>query len=250
MERLTDQDYWEKYYSKSATNKKNIIDVVSIYDKYWNVLITENDNKNKKTLIELGGYPGRYLAYLSDKYNLTSTCLDFNSDTIKVEESMPAFGVVDYKIIQADILNYKPLEKYDLVISNGFIEHFDNYEKVLNNHCAYLKKGGTMLVMIPNKRGSRRLYGYLVDYKNLKAHNLKCMEKKTFENFANENNLLVLKNEYFGGFPFAVHQKLNFAQKLLFMSTRLFFKKINPYLIKRPSKFYSSTIVAILKKEL
>jgi cyclopropane fatty-acyl-phospholipid synthase-like methyltransferase len=247
MERLTDQKYWETYYSKAQTQKAQIITVVSAYDKYWDILINNNGNKNKKTIIELGGYPGRYLAYLSHKYDLTPTCLDFNSDKSKVEESMKAFNITDYSIIQADILNYKPTEKYDIIISNGFIEHFEDYETVLNNHKLYLKEGGTMLVMIPNKRWLRKWYGFLVDYNNLKAHNLKCMHKKTFKNFAHANNYKLLVNTYFSGFPYSVHQKLNFFQKIIYKLTRLILKKINPILEKKPSKFYSSSIISVYK---
>ena len=248
MERLTDKEYWEKYYSKSSTDRKNIINVVSAYDAYWDILINSNENKLEKSIIEIGGYPGRYLAYLSDKYNLTPTCLDFNSDTTKVKTNMATFEISDYEIIQADVLQYKPLQKYDIVISNGFIEHFEDYATVLDNHYNYLKEGGTMLVMIPNKRGLRKIYGYLVDYKNLKAHNLNCMRKETFQQFANNNNLILLRNEYFGGFPFSVHQQLNFFQKLIYKTTRLIFKKVNPYLEKNPSKLYSSAIIAVFKK--
>ncbi|VXC31483.1 Methyltransferase domain-containing protein [Flavobacterium sp. 9AF] len=248
MDRLTDQDYWEKYYSKAITQKSQISTVVSEYDKYWDILINQNDNKEKKTIIELGGYPGRYLAYLADKYNLTPTCLDFNSDTIKIKESMTAFGIEDYKIIQADILNFIPTEKYDIVISNGFIEHFEDFKTVLNNHSNYLKKGGTMLVMIPNKRWLRKWYGYLVDYENLKAHNLRCMSKNTFKDFAQKNNLILIENTFFGGFPFSVHQKLNFFQKIVYNATRAIFKKANPFLKRNPSAFYSSSLISIYKK--
>ena len=247
MKRLTDQEYWEKYYKEAQTQKKQIITVASAYDEYWDILINNNENRNKKTIIELGGYPGRYLAYLSHKYNLTPTCLDFNSDKSKIEESMKAFEINDYNIIQADILNYEPQKKYDIVISNGFIEHFEDYKTVLNNHYKYLKEGGTMLVMIPNKRWLRKWYGFLVDYKNLKAHNLDCMKKETFEIFAKDNKLQLVTNEYFSGFPFTVHQKLNFCQKIIYRLTRFLFKKINPILEKKPSKFYSSSIISIYK---
>lgn len=248
MDRLTDQKYWEKYYSNAQTQKNQIISVVSNYDKYWDILIENNENKNKKTIVELGGYPGRFLAYLSHKYNLSPTCLDFNSDKGKIEQSMKAFDIVDYDIIQADILNFEPKIKYDIVISNGFIEHFKDFETVLNNHNLYLKDGGTMLVMIPNKRWLRKWYGYLVDYKNLKAHNLKCMDKSIFKNFAKKNNYQLLENTYFSGFPYSVHQKLNFFQKIIYHLTRLIFKKINPFLERNPSKFYSSSLISIYKK--
>lgn len=248
MDRLTDQNYWEDYYSKAITQKNQIKDLVGIYDNYWDILINKNDNKEKKTIIELGGYPGRYLAYLSDKYDLIPTCLDFNSDRVKVEETMKAFNIEKYDIIQADILNYSPNMQYDIVISNGFIEHFLNYEEVLNNHAKYLKDGGTMLVMIPNKRWLRKWYGFLVDYKNLKAHNLKCMKKSTFLNFASKNNLNLLSIEYFGGFAFSVHQKLNFFQKIIYKSVRFCFKLFNPWLKNHPSKFYSASLIAVFKK--
>lgn len=247
MKKLTEQSYWEDYYKNTNTNKRQIQKVISEYDEYWELLIANNNSSSPKTIIEIGGYPGRFLAYLSDKYQLIPTCLDYNSDRSKIIESMNSFNIKEYNIIQADIFNFEPTEKYDLVISNGFIEHFDNYEAVMDKHKLFLKKGGTMLIMIPNKRWLRKWYGFLVDYKNLKAHNLKCMNKKTFVNFSYRNNLKLIKLDYFSGFPYTVHQKLNFFQKIIYKSTRFIFKKINPFLAKRPSKFYSSALIAIFK---
>ncbi|WP_339887753.1 methyltransferase domain-containing protein [uncultured Flavobacterium sp.] len=248
MNKLTDQAYWENYYSKATTQKEQIQSVVSEYDKYWELLLSNNDANPPKTIIEIGGYPGRFLAYLSDKYDLMPTCLDFNSDQKKIDESMASFNIKEYKIIQTDIFDYEPKEKYDIVISNGFIEHFEKYQEVMDKHTLFLKEGGTMLIMIPNKRWLRKWYGYLVDYKNLKAHNLKCMKKSTFTNYAKRNALKLICLEYFSGFPFTVHQKLNFFQKMIYIPTRLFFKRINPVLVKNPSKYYSSSLIAVYKK--
>jgi cyclopropane fatty-acyl-phospholipid synthase-like methyltransferase len=249
MEKLTDQEYWEKYYSKSLTQKEQIISVASSYDKYWDVLINKNDNKENKTIIEIGGYPGRYLAYLSNKYNLIPTSLDFNSDKEKIEETFKSFDLKEYNIIQADFLKHKPENKYDIVISNGFIEHFNNFNEVLDKHCEYLKPGGTMLIMIPNMKYYIRFYKFLVDYKNLKIHNLKCMDTKVFKNFGKRNKLNELTNEYFGGFPFTVHQKLNIFQKIIFKIHRIAAKFCLDSFFKRyPSKYYASSIVAIYKK--
>lgn len=247
MNKLTDQTYWEKYYSETKTQKTQIQTVVSEYDKYWEILLLNNSAIPPKTIIEIGGYPGRFLAYLSDKYNLEPTCVDFNSDKNKIEESMNSFDIKDYKIIQTDIFDYEPIEKYDIVISNGFIEHFEKFDEVMNKHSLFLKEGGTMLIMIPNKRWLRKWYGYLVDYKNLKAHNLKCMKKSTFTNFSRRSGFKLICLEYFSGFPFSVHQKLNFFQKLIYVPTRLFFKKINPILAKYPSKYFSSSLIAVYK---
>ena len=248
MNKLTSQTYWEKYYSSTKTQKTQIQAIISEYDKYWDIVLSNNNENPPKTIIEIGGYPGRFLAYLSEKYNLVPTCLDFNSDKEKINQCMASFNIKEYKIIQADIFDYEPNEKFDIVISNGFIEHFENYQEVMDKHTLFLKEGGTMLIMIPNKRWLRKWYGYLVDYKNLKAHNLKCMKKSTFTDYAVRNNLKLICCEYFNGFPFTVHQKLNFFQKMIFIPTRLFFKKINSTLAKHPSKYYSSSLIAVYKK--
>lgn len=109
---------------------------------------TNNQTKPPKNILEVGGYPGRYLAYLADKYNLTPTNVDYNSDKIKIEQTFQLFNIQKYQIIQADIFSHQPTEQYDIVISNGFIEHFQNYNEVLNIHLQYLKPGGTLFVLM------------------------------------------------------------------------------------------------------
>jgi cyclopropane fatty-acyl-phospholipid synthase-like methyltransferase len=245
---LTSQQYWETYYKNSKVSRSQISAICSGYDRFWEVLIKANAFNPPKTILEIGGYPGRYLAYLASKYNLTPTSLDFNSDKIKINETMVAFGIDKYNIIQSDFLIHQPEEQFDVVISNGFIEHFTNFNEVMDKHVPYLKKGGTMLIMIPNKRWLRKWYGLLVDYKNLKAHNLKSMNKQVFNDFAKRNNLLQLEFTYFGGFAYNPHQKLNILQRVIYKLFRLLFKNLNPFIEKHPNAFLSSSIVACYQK--
>ena len=98
MTKLTTQDYWETYYKQSTAQRKQIELVVSKYDRFWD-LVVNNNAITPKSIIEIGGYPGRYLAYLASKYNLTPTSLDFNSDKTIIQESFKAFGIENYDII-------------------------------------------------------------------------------------------------------------------------------------------------------
>lgn len=249
MEKLTTQTYWESYYSKSLVNKSGIESVVSEYEEYWDFLIEINNEEPPKTILEIGGYPGRYLAFLAKKYNLVPTSIDFNSDRSKIDDVMQTFEIKDYTIIHADIFTHQPTEKYDLVLSNGFIEHFDNFDVVLDKHCQYLKEGGTMLIMIPNMRYYIKYYKWLVDKKNLKIHNLKTMDFNVFKNFATRNELTLQKLTYFGGFPYTYHDGVNFFQKIIYKIHRYIFKFYgNKILKKNPSKYFSSTIIAVFKK--
>lgn len=242
---FTTQTYWEKYYSSNHTQKEHIVGVCSRYDTYWDLFIKEKGG----SLLEIGGYPGRYLAYLSNRYDLVPTCLDFNSDISQIEASFKTMDVSNFSIIQEDFNLYQTETPFDYVLSNGFVEHFSDFYDVLDRHLNSLRPGGRLMIMIPNKRYLRKFYGYLVDYENLKAHNLNCMSLKTFEDFAFRNDLKIEKLEYFGGFPFGVHQRLNWVQKVIFKLFRYVFKfHLNPYLEKHPNKYLSSTIIGIFEK--
>lgn len=244
----TNRDYWEKYYERTNIDAERIKRVVSAYDYYWDLLIKSAGHK-PETIIEIGAFPGRYLAYLSAKYNLKPTSLDYNSATGKIESCFKAFGLSEYECIQADFITHKTEKKYDLVMSNGFIEHFENYDEILDKHCQYLSPGGAMYLMIPNKRYLRKWYSYLVDKDNLKIHNLKTMRLEVFRQFAKRNNLEIKLLTYHGGFSFSVHQKLNPLQNFIFRSFRSIFRYLNPYVVKHPNKYLSSSIIAIFSKK-
>ncbi|NMB64844.1 MAG: class I SAM-dependent methyltransferase [Spirochaetes bacterium] len=247
QEEITDRTYWENYYSQSNSSRDDIIKICSQYDIFFEKLFN-SCSKHPKTIIEIGAYPGRFLAYLSAKYNLEATALDFNSDIKKINDSFSSMEGVLKEIIQADFLQFEPTDKYDVVLSNGFIEHFKNFDEVLDRHTRYLNPGGALMIMIPNKRYLRRWYGWLVDYRNLKAHNLKCMNLKTFRNFAERNNLSIKYLSYYGGFSYRVHQSLNFFQKVIYYIFRAISKKMNPILEAHPHPLYSGSIVGIFHK--
>lgn len=244
---LTNKEYWEIYYRQSSTNREQIERVCGYYDEFWDQMVASCTHQ-PKSIIEIGAYPGRFIAYIAARYGLEATALDYNSDRTKIEESFDTMNVNNYEIIQADFLEYVPKKKYDLVISNGFIEHFENYNEVLNHHCEYIAPGGALLIMIPNKRYMRKWFDYLCDYKNLKIHNLNCMRLSKFRKFASMNKLEITTLEYTGGFNYNVHQKLNLPQRVIHQSFRQFFIRLNPILEKYPNKYFSSTIVGIFKK--
>jgi 2-polyprenyl-3-methyl-5-hydroxy-6-metoxy-1,4-benzoquinol methylase len=248
QKRLTTNSYWTDYYGKAKSDKNSISNVVKIYDHFWDLMIKHNGNSNPKDIVEIGGYPGRYLAYISSKYNLKPTSLDFNKDRTKIEQNMAAMEVNDYEILHEDFLNYTPSKQYDLLLSIGFIEHFSNFDEVLDKHMQYVKKGSTLFINVPNMRYYIKFYKTLLDKKNLDIHNLDCMHLSVFRAFAERNNLEILSVDYFGGFPFTVHQPLNGLQRILYNAHRFVFKRfINKRLEKKPSKYFSSTISCVFR---
>src|SRR5690606_12217292 len=107
----------------------------SYYDRFWNQFIETTNTQ--KTLIEIGGFPGRYLAYLANKYQIKPVCLDYNSDKAQIEGVFEVMDIKDYEIIQSDFTTYRPEALYDYVMSNGFIEHFEDFNTILDAHIHY-----------------------------------------------------------------------------------------------------------------
>lgn len=247
-ERYTEKSYWENYYRKAKIDREQIESVCGHYDHYWDQLV-ESCCHPPRSIIEIGAYPGRYIAYLAARYGLEATALDYNSDRKKIEEAFQTMGVDRYEIIQADFFLYEPDHQFDLIISNGFVEHFENYDEVLDRHYKYLAPGGAMLVMIPNKRYLRKWYDYLCDYPNLIIHNLKAMKLSVFRKFAERNGLEIAFLGYLGGFSYNVHQKLNWLQQQIYRIVRLVFRKLNPIIEEYPNRFFSSSILGIFKKK-
>lgn len=242
----TDRSYWENYYRKSGIDTGRVERIVGEYDRYWNMLIGACRQK-PATIIEIGAYPGRYLAFLASRYNLRPAALDFHSDFSRIEDCMKAYRIPDYELIQADFTTVRAHRKYDLVISNGFVEHFENYNEILDRHVDFLAPGGAMLIMVPNMRYLRKWYGLAVDRKNLLTHNLKVMDTSVFRKFAERNNLELVCCTYYGGFPYGGHQKRNRIQEFIYRTFRFVFKKLNPVIRKHPNRFLSSTIITIYR---
>lgn len=244
----TDKKYWENYYADSKVSQNQIITICSIYDKFWDILIN-SCNSQPKNILEVGAYPSRYLAYLAWKYTLTPTAIDINSDRETIVKSLQSMGIDNYNVICKDFTKWTSPSTYDLVISIGFIEHFDNYDDILDQHLKLLGKNGSILIRIPNKKGLRRLYGILCDKKNLNRYNLKCMKIDVFKKFAIRNNLDIHLLDYYGSFQYSVHQKLNIIQLIIYKIVRYFSLKYKNYMLDNPSWLYSAGIVGVFSKK-
>jgi SAM-dependent methyltransferase len=245
-DRLTSNSYWNTYYEKSPEEARTIVKICGAYDWFWEKGI-QCCSDYPKSVLEVGAFPGRYLAYLGSRYKLKVTGIDFNPDEGKFHRTLKALDV-EGKYHCVDFFDFRTDEQFDLVLSNGFVEHFVNYDEVLDRHAKLVRPGGVLLLMIPNKRFLRSVYGNLVDRANQRVHNLKCMRLSAFRDFAARNSLSIEYLSYYGGFPYRVHQSLSPAQKMIYYPTRMIAVRINPWLAKFPNRFWSGTIVGIFKR--
>lgn len=190
MDSLTDIKFWENYWSS-----KNIEKINNLFPEE---LINKIPSNSK--LIEIGGFPGHIVAYFKKKLNCDVTILDFYIDEriIKTVEKINEIEESSIKSIRADFLTVVLKEKYDVVCSFGFIEHFHDTKEIIEKHLKCLKKGGALFITIPNFRGVNGLVQFLFHSENYQKHNINCMKITFLIRLMQELHLKNIEIEYFG----------------------------------------------------
>jgi len=207
MDSLSDKSFWKDYWT--SVRIPNRVDPGFSFDRCLDRFFSKNLTKSMAgaTLIEIGCAPGRWLAYFSEKFGLKASGIDYSEFGVKkTRENLMLLGV-DAEVLQEDFFKFNSAKKYDVVLSLGFIEHFEDQDRVIQKHLDLLKVGGLLVLGVPNFRG---IYGaiqrhYCKDV--LDKHNLGIMSLPFFHGIAREKSLEVLVCEYVGGFEPALFVK-------------------------------------------
>jgi SAM-dependent methyltransferase len=195
---LTDKAFWLDYWENKTGLVFNIPDnypFLSLLKK----LVTEG---NVKSLLEIGGFPGYYSVWTKKHLGIDSTLLDFviHPRILHQLEVANALPSGETKTLEADLFNYEPREKFDLVMSNGLIEHFANTQEIIEKHTAFLAKNGVLFISLPNFRGLNGWFQKTFDPENYAKHNIKCMDLDLLENACRQLGLKDIKVYYSGRF--------------------------------------------------
>lgn len=158
---------------------------------------------NEGNCLEIGSYPGPFLSTFGD-LGYTLNGIDFHPDNIK---GLPAWlNEQHYKIGQfycTDFFDFKPAQKYEVVSSFGFIEHFVDFESVIATHAALVSKNGYLIITTPNFKGSIQYWLHNnFDKENLALHNTKSMNPEKWKTQLEAAGFEVMFAGYFGNFWF------------------------------------------------
>lgn len=194
---LVNQDYWDQSYR----NYRFI--AVSSDSQIWQWIKKNIQVKKGATCFEVGCFPGSFLAKFGEiGYQLSGLDL-----TPRVATDLPiwlkSLGFKVGRIKRADFLTYRSSQKYDLVCSFGFIEHFDNWKEVIVRHTYLVKKGGYLIITTPNFSGLvQRGFHFFLDLKNYQRHNIASMDPDAWAKILRRLNYKIIAAGYFGKFDF------------------------------------------------
>ncbi|NCD70412.1 class I SAM-dependent methyltransferase [Mucilaginibacter agri] len=244
---LTDRKFWANYWE----SKKGLAFKVPA-NYTFHKLFKDTLQQNKiKTAIELGGFPGYYAIFLKKYFGLDTTLFDFYIHKPTLTEVLAANELTeqDIKVIEGDLFQYQPEELYDLVLSAGLIEHFNDTKDIIARHVNFLKPGGTLFITLPNFTGVNGWVQRKYDAENYSKHNISSMDPKLLADCCKALGLKDVKSYYYGRYSIWLENK---AQQP--GSVKAFFKllwltgKVITKVIPIESKLMSPYIVVTATK--
>lgn len=245
---LTDQKFWKNYW-ESKPDLAISIDKNYLFHQQLEQIIEKN---NIQTAIELGGFPGYYSIFLRKYLGVRSTLFDYfiHPDILKKVLTKNGLNNDEITVIEADLFQFKPIEKYDLVLSCGLIEHFKDTKDIIQRHLEFLKPEGTLFITLPNFRGMNGWVQKTFDRDNYLKHNMDCMDPEFLKKTMEEIGLEVVRASYLGKYSVWLENK---DQKSIltkaFIKSIWFIGKVATTIIPFESKVLSPYILLEAKKK-
>jgi SAM-dependent methyltransferase len=195
---LTDRAFWVKYWENKTDLAVNI-PADYLFHQQLGAIVQQ---QKVKTAIELGGFPGYYAVFLRKYLKLDVTLLDYFVHPPITQKLLQTNGLQenDIHIIETDLFNYVAEQQYDLVLSCGLIEHFNDTADIINRHINFVKPGGTLFLTLPNFKALNGWFQKTFDKANYDKHNIDCMDPALLANICKQAGLEVKQSRYFGNF--------------------------------------------------
>ncbi len=231
---LTNSIFWESYWRNRKFEKSK-----KMFFSDLLYLLPSNSR-----LIEIGGFPGQYAAYLKRVLNCDITILDFyiNPEKISEIENINNLESGSIKYIKGDFLTTEIKDKYQIVCSFGFIEHFINSHELIKKHIDCLEQKGIIFLTIPNFTGLNGLIQKKFDFENYSKHNIDCMNIEKLDLILKDLKLVNIKVEFFGSPAIWLEEGAKINKILRYLICNLLNKFISLLPIKM-SKFFSPYIL-------
>jgi SAM-dependent methyltransferase len=153
------------------------------------------------SVLEIGGAPGGYIAYLWRRFGHDVCVMDSSGTGVALtRENFRLLGLPG-EVVERDVFSEEPpVPQFDVVYSLGLIEHFEDTESIVRAHLAYLRPGGRLIIGCPNLRGVNEALLRWLSPSALSWHHLQVMDIRTWTSFERALQLDRRFAEYVAGF--------------------------------------------------
>ena len=110
---------------------------------------------------EFSATHGRHLHLIMSKVTKSISGIDLDKESLDyLAEKHHVSGLVCGNAER--LLEYFPEESFDVVVAGDVIEHVNNMGLLMESSAAVLKKGGLMIVTVPNTYGIKRIIAFML----------------------------------------------------------------------------------------
>lgn len=193
--------YWDSNWATSEVpsafchKNKSLDNYVNLnLHHYFTKLLS---NKKGLDIIELGCATSIWPMYFSQYHAANVSGLDYSEIGCKNSRTLMGFYGVPGNIYCGDIFNppQELMNQFDLVVSFGLVEHFENTSECLKACSRFLKPEGRLFTLIPNMCGLNGVLQKLVDKSVYDVH--VPLNKKDLHDAHLHAGLNVLECDYF-----------------------------------------------------
>lgn len=256
--RLTGKQHWENRWER--VKLPTIIEpdtpnaVAKEILKIWDRFFPETKSYEPFHALEIGGAPGPFLAHMAKYRGYQASAIDYSD--VGCEKMKENFNLLnlDVTIYRRDLFDdLTDLPRFDLVFSMGFIEHFDDLDDVVGRHVNLVRKGGMLVLGVPNFRGiSQKVLSRLTP-RLISMHNLEAMDIHQWDSFESLYGLEPLFKGYIGGFEPKNFRRCenktlkNQTIRLFFKTVRFFVTDPFPFLRRYNSVNWSAYLLGVYR---
>ncbi|MBN7797786.1 class I SAM-dependent methyltransferase [Parahaliea mediterranea] len=179
--RLSEKEQWENRWQAAGkpqffmpVNKPIFRERHRLFQKYL-------PQGSGRRCLEVGAYPGTYLKYFNEFYDYEPWGVEYVEACARSAESNLRNLGVPATILAKDFFELEvsesPDEKgWDLTVSFGFVEHFEDARVPIAKHIELTKLGGYVVISIPNHSSLNGNVLKLTDAEKWAQHNLMSLE--------------------------------------------------------------------------
>ena len=205
MGRLTDKTYWDTGYESRPELQPVAVQGFTNFMAAQLANLIESPGLSGNRIMEIGGGGSQWLAYLARKYPQSKfVALDYSRTGCDIIVNYANKHKLDnLDVLCADFSSVTPsLQKFDVVYSNGVVEHFSNLKETLSLFREFVVPGGTLITTIPNMRGLPGLLTRLFNKKIYEIH--VAHDENSLVKGHREAGFEILKSGYLGSTDFRV----------------------------------------------
>jgi SAM-dependent methyltransferase len=196
---LAEQTFWEQEYIWADVRPPVRPDPNLEFDRaLMSAFALYAPPESGSSVLEVGCAPAKWLVYLAERFGARVEGVEYSRKGAEISRANLVVCGVDGSIHEADFFSFEPTP-VDMVVSLGFIEHFDDVDEVFDRHVRLVHPGGRLVLGVPNFTGWNGLLQRLGDPPYLALHNRHAMDPVTLRGLGARHGLREEFLGYLGG---------------------------------------------------